>query len=96
MVFVEGVIRLDFVVEVIELAGPSLRFFRLWSDLVAVEAFLWQSTLLGLGSVLGVYVANAVDQFLGFAVLSSPVLVGFLLFWPCVECVYLLGDFRYC
>ena len=41
LVFVEGVVRFDFVVEVIELAGPSLGFLRLWSDLVAVEAFLW-------------------------------------------------------
>ena len=41
LIFVEGVVCLDFVVEVIELAGPSLGFFRLWSDLVAVEAFLW-------------------------------------------------------
>ena len=40
LVFVEGVIRLDFVVEVIELAGPSLGFLRLGCDLVAVEAFL--------------------------------------------------------
>ena len=41
LIFVEGVVCLDFVVEVIELDGPSLGFFRLGCNLVAVEAFLW-------------------------------------------------------
>ena len=41
LIFVEGVICLDLVVEVIELAGPSLGLFGLRCDLVAVEAFLW-------------------------------------------------------
>ena len=40
MIFVEGVVCLDFVVVVIELAGPSLGFLRLGCNLVAVEAFL--------------------------------------------------------
>ena len=40
LIFVEGVVCLDFVVEVIELAGPSLGFFRLGCNLVAMEAFL--------------------------------------------------------
>ena len=41
LIFVEGVICLDLIVELIELAGPSLGFFRLGCNLVAVKAFLW-------------------------------------------------------
>ena len=40
LIFVEGVVCLDLIVELIELAGPSLGFFRLGCNLVAVEAFL--------------------------------------------------------
>ena len=41
LIFVEGVVSLDFVVVVIELAGPSLGLFGLRCDLAAVEALLW-------------------------------------------------------